>query len=355
MENIINGTVELPQDSEIVVNGTVELPLLSREGGNIDVIKVNGEELPIIHNAVDITVPTKTSDLENDADYVEESELSQVAFTGSYNDLTDTPSIPSVSVTQIQSTGTKIASIQVDNTTTDIYAPEGGSGVTEEYVKGFVGNRSATNTSATASQTDDTFLVSNVSSDLTLSITATSDTVLSDNYIEYTGSVTSTNGGTLTFAMPSGVTTTWMDGNSTNTFTMSAGKIYVYSILYCKTAAKAFASIHEVGAVAGGITMVTSASATPTVIKNTYASLTSTSISTITLEADSNSTTMQEWRGVFTTGPSQTSVTFAWSSGSKIINWSSSPSNLSSSTKYAFTVNGSGSFPYVGTIVPLLY
>lgn len=40
------------------------------------------------------TIPTKTSDLQNDSDYVTESELSDVAFSGSYADLSNTPDIP---------------------------------------------------------------------------------------------------------------------------------------------------------------------------------------------------------------------------------------------------------------------
>lgn len=41
------------------------------------------------------TIPTKTSDLNNDSDFVDAESLSEVAFTGSYNSLSDTPVIPS--------------------------------------------------------------------------------------------------------------------------------------------------------------------------------------------------------------------------------------------------------------------
>lgn len=40
------------------------------------------------------TIPTKTSDLINDNDFVEEGELAEVAFTGSYANLDNTPNIP---------------------------------------------------------------------------------------------------------------------------------------------------------------------------------------------------------------------------------------------------------------------
>lgn len=40
------------------------------------------------------TIPSKTSDLINDSDFVSEDDLSEVSFTGSYNSLSDTPIIP---------------------------------------------------------------------------------------------------------------------------------------------------------------------------------------------------------------------------------------------------------------------
>lgn len=42
----------------------------------------------------DISVPTKVSDLTNDLDFVEETDLADVAFSGAYADITGTPSIP---------------------------------------------------------------------------------------------------------------------------------------------------------------------------------------------------------------------------------------------------------------------
>ena len=44
-------------------------------GGKIDTIKVNGTAQTIVNKAVDITVPTKTSDLTNDSDYQDETEV----------------------------------------------------------------------------------------------------------------------------------------------------------------------------------------------------------------------------------------------------------------------------------------
>lgn len=78
------------------------------------------------------TIPTNTSDLTNNGSdgtstYVEASDLATVAISGSYNDLSNKPTIPdAVSVTQIETSGTKIATITVGSTGTDIYAPSGG-------------------------------------------------------------------------------------------------------------------------------------------------------------------------------------------------------------------------------------
>ena len=99
------------------------------------------------------TIPTKTSELTNDSGFItsytetdpvfSSSAASGITstdisnwnnksdFSGSYNDLDDKPSIPSVSATQLLSTGTKIGSVTVNSTTTDFYAPTSGGIATE--------------------------------------------------------------------------------------------------------------------------------------------------------------------------------------------------------------------------------
>lgn len=114
-------------------------------------------------------VPTKVSELTNDSGFLTSSDVSTVAMTGDYDDLTDKPSIPSktsdltndsgfitssslptklsdltndegftaTSWNQITGSGTKIAEITIDGTTTDVYAPTGGGGtVTDVTVNG---------------------------------------------------------------------------------------------------------------------------------------------------------------------------------------------------------------------------
>lgn len=63
--------------------------------------------------------------------------LATVATSGNYNDLTNKPTIPSVSVTQKTTTGTNIADITVNGATTQLYAPSGG-------VTGVKGNAEST-------------------------------------------------------------------------------------------------------------------------------------------------------------------------------------------------------------------
>lgn len=62
----------------------------------IETIKVNGVALTPSSKAVNVTVPTKVTDLTDHANYVLSSSLSTVATTGSYNDLSNKPTIPTV-------------------------------------------------------------------------------------------------------------------------------------------------------------------------------------------------------------------------------------------------------------------
>lgn len=89
-------------------NGTVAaaggIPdYVDSNGGKIDTIKVNGTAQTITNKTVDISVPTKTSELTNDGSdntstYVEADELATVATSGSYNDLLNKPTIPAAQV-----------------------------------------------------------------------------------------------------------------------------------------------------------------------------------------------------------------------------------------------------------------
>ena len=129
---------------------------IQASGDKIAEITINGTSTDVYSP----TVPTKTSDLTNDSGFLTSSDVSTVAMTGDYDDLTDKPSIPSktsdltndsgfitssalptklsdltndegftaTSWNQITGSGTKIAEITIDGTTTDVYAPTSGGG-----------------------------------------------------------------------------------------------------------------------------------------------------------------------------------------------------------------------------------
>ena len=76
-------------------------------GGKVNDVEVNGTSVVNGQGVAEVTVPTKTSDLNNDSGYLTDSD---------------------VSVTQVVSSGTKIATIDVYGTSTDLYAPASGGG-----------------------------------------------------------------------------------------------------------------------------------------------------------------------------------------------------------------------------------
>lgn len=93
-------------------------------GGKIDKIEVNGVEQTIVNKTVDITVPTKTSDLTNDGSdgtdtYVEAGDLATVATTGDYDDLINKPTIPTVNnaTLTIQKNGADVATFTANSST----------------------------------------------------------------------------------------------------------------------------------------------------------------------------------------------------------------------------------------------
>lgn len=70
------------------------------------------------------TIPTKTSDLTNDSGFITSASVptktSDLTNDSGFLDSSD------ITVTQVQTTGTKIATIDVDGNSTDLYAPNGG-------------------------------------------------------------------------------------------------------------------------------------------------------------------------------------------------------------------------------------
>ena len=103
---------------------------IQKNGTNVQTFTANQST----NATANITVPTKTSDLTNDSDFVEANSLSTVATSGNYNDLSNKPTIPTVNnaTLTIQKNGTTIntftanassnvtANIQVPTTTSDL-------------------------------------------------------------------------------------------------------------------------------------------------------------------------------------------------------------------------------------------
>lgn len=121
---------------------------LSEFGNNMDTIDQNlgGGGSSTLAGLSDVNLTTPVTDdalIYNGAEWAN-TPLSSVAFSGDYTDLTNTPTIPTktsdlnndsgfldssdITVTQVQTTGTKIATIDVDGNSTDLYAPTGGGG-----------------------------------------------------------------------------------------------------------------------------------------------------------------------------------------------------------------------------------
>lgn len=77
---IINANVIVP--SSISMNGSVRTNSIN---AGVTIVAVNGEDLPIVDGRVDIFVPTKNSQLENDSEYTTStivSEMIGTALTG---------------------------------------------------------------------------------------------------------------------------------------------------------------------------------------------------------------------------------------------------------------------------------
>lgn len=107
----------------------------------IDNLKGSGGGSSTLSGLSDVSLssPTSGDALVYNGSTWENETLADVATSGSYADLSNTPSIPTkvsdlnndsgftaTSWNQIQQSGTKIAEIDINGTTTDVYAPTGG-------------------------------------------------------------------------------------------------------------------------------------------------------------------------------------------------------------------------------------
>ena len=97
-DSLVSGTnIKTINNNSLLGSGNIEInPTIYNAGNGIDI--TNNVISNTITSYNDLsnkpTIPTKTSELDNDSDFVSENNLSEVAFTGSYNSLSDTPVIP---------------------------------------------------------------------------------------------------------------------------------------------------------------------------------------------------------------------------------------------------------------------
>lgn len=190
--------ITVPTDtSDLTNDGDGQSPFATEDyvdtyGGKIDTIEVNGAAQPIVNKTVDISVPTKTSDLTNDGSdgsstYVEADDLATVATSGDYDDLTNKPTIPTVNdaTLTIQKNGTDVATFTANsatNQTANITVPVNTSDLTND--SGFITSSALSNyytKSETYSQGEVNSLINNL--DIP---TATSDLTNDSGFITLT-------------------------------------------------------------------------------------------------------------------------------------------------------------------------
>lgn len=150
--------ITVPTDtSDLNNDGDGQSPFATEDyvdlnGGKIDTIEVNGTAQPIVNKTVDITVPTRTSDLTNDGDgnstYVETDDLGAAAFSNQYADLDGLPTIPTVNdaTLTIQKNGTDVATFTANsatNQTANITVPVNTSDLTND--SGFITSSALSN------------------------------------------------------------------------------------------------------------------------------------------------------------------------------------------------------------------
>ena len=111
-------TSELTNDSNFVVSS--DLATVATSGSYSDLsnkpslatVATSGSYSDLSNTP---TIPTKTSELTNDSNFVVSSDLATVATSGSYSDLSNKPTIPSV----VQSTGSSTTNVMSQNAVTN--------------------------------------------------------------------------------------------------------------------------------------------------------------------------------------------------------------------------------------------
>lgn len=243
-----NGTVAMTSDLPTVNNATLTI---QKNGANVQTFTANQST----NATANITVPTKTSDLTNDSNFVASTSLATVATSGSYNDLSNKPTIPTVNnaTLTIQKNGTNVQTFtanQSTNATANITVPTKISDLSNTS-GGFITYCTCSTAAATAAKVvaldsgDSNWVLrkgaiigvkftnTNTASSVTLNVNSSGAKSIYYNNAAYTGSSNSICGyaNRYTFYMYDGTYWVWIsdgrhDGND-NTYTTA----------YCSTAA----------------------------------------------------------------------------------------------------------------------
>lgn len=270
------------------------------------------------------------NDLSNKPDlsiYAQSSNLATVATSGSYNDLENKPSIPTVP--------TNVSSFNND------------SGYITKDVNDLTNYTTTSNlaTVATSGDYDD------LENKPTIPVVPTNVSSFTNDSGYITKYVNNLDNYTPTSSLSS-VATSGAYSDLSGTPNLS---IYAQSANLATVATSGdYEDLSNKPTIPSAVQTGTSSATSVTIAADRMTKMSSTSVSSITCTVTSDTTQMHEWAGKFTTGSNQTSVTIAMSD-SATIEWASSPANLISGTKYAFSITGNSTVGYNGTIVPFLY
>ncbi len=125
--NIPTKTSDLANDSNFVSNSDLSESYYNKsQTDNLLSSKSNTNDLSTVATSGQYSdlsglpsIPSKTSDLTNNSNFVSSSNLATVATNGSYNDLLDKPSIPSVIPSVVQTTGSSTTDVMSQNAVTN--------------------------------------------------------------------------------------------------------------------------------------------------------------------------------------------------------------------------------------------
>lgn len=179
-----NGTVAMTSDIPSVPTVNNGQLTIQKNGSNVATFTANQSG----NATANITVPTKTSDITNDSNFVASGDLATVATSGSYNDLTNKPTIPTVNnaTLTIQKNGSTVKTFTANassNVTANITVPTKTSDLTND--SNFVEDANYVHTDNNYTTTDKNKLAGIASgAEVNVQANWTQTTTTADDYIK---------------------------------------------------------------------------------------------------------------------------------------------------------------------------